>query len=784
MPAYLHPGVYVEEIPSGVKPIEGVATSVSAFVGRATKGPVGEAVPVSNFDEYKAVFGDIASENDAMGLAMRAFYLNGGKAAYVARLASSDPPTAAASATVAGQNTGGSAVLQVQATSVGEWGNAVYFRILKPDPDAPSFDLEVGHLEKDKFKQDEIFSGLTMNAQEDAYAPAQVNGNSAYVELVLEPAGDPADGAEQYQDATWTGGTLGTAADFFSSGMSGIMSLTLNINGLGAKKITIDADVLGLAGVDNQTDGEAVAGAIVTAVQSIGPDVAYQLFSCTYGTNRFTLTSPEPAQSPSTASLEVYDGGKGADDLAAFLRLDSAAVATLVGAGLDTANATLFSGGIAGAMDLTLDIDGLGNQTVTLSAAALGMVGNHDLDGQAVAAAIKSAVQAIPLAVDAYKDFDCVYGGGAFTLTSGNSRPGTSSLIVADTTLSDLLGLASGDNPTLTPGRQISQGTASVIPQESLGPAPFFNGVQLTGGGEAPPTSADYATFFNQTLRKVRDVSILVLPGQYWASDGSGSAVVSQALAHAESTKSRVVIVDPPPGLELEQSAQVDQMGLPTSTYSVLYYPWVKVANPFYNVDTNPTASKTLTIAPSAFAAGMWAKIDGKRGVWKAPAGVESQLLGVAGLEYVVEDAEQDKLNPLGVNCLRKLPSFGSVIWGTRTLSTKADPEWRYVPVRRTAIMIEQSIYGGIQWAVFEPNDHRLWASLRGNIGAFMDGLFRAGAFQGEKATDAYFVRCNLGDTMTQDDIDRGQVIVIVGFAPLKPAEFVIVRIQQKVAQQ
>ena len=123
--------------------------------------------------------------------------------------------------------------------------------------------------------------------------------------------------------------------------------------------------------------------------------------------------------------------------------------------------------------------------------------------------------------------------------------------------------------------------------------------------------------------------------------------------------------------------------------------------------------------------------------MWKAPAGVEAQLVGVAGLEFEVGDGEQDQLNPLGVNCLRKLPSFGAVIWGARTLATNAEPPWRYIPVRRTAIMIEQSIYNGIQWAVFEPNDHRLWSSLRVNVGAFMDGLFRAGAFQGEKASDA-----------------------------------------------
>lgn len=153
-------------------------------------------------------------------------------------------------------------------------------------------------------------------------------------------------------------------------------------------------------------------------------------------------------------------------------------------------------------------------------------------------------------------------------------------------------------------------------------------------------------------------------------------------------------------------------------------------------------------------------------------------------MQFVVEDAEQDFLNPAGVNAIRRMPGYGPVVWGTRTRSTRANPEWRYVPVRRTAIYIEESIFNGIQWAVFEPNDHRLWSSLRANIESFMNGLFRVGAFQGEKASDAYFVRCGLGQTMTQDDIDRGMVIVLVGFAPLKPAEFVIVRIQQKVAQQ
>jgi len=314
--------------------------------------------------------------------------------------------------------------------------------------------------------------------------------------------------------------------------------------------------------------------------------------------------------------------------------------------------------------------------------------------------------------------------------------------------------------------------------------APAAEAIELSLGGgnngEVPDQDAYDAVWARFT--KIRDINIILLPGQVYTE--SGNPFIDSAIAHCEAMRSRMVIIDPPVGTELNDENDVTDLGLPTQTYCALYYPWVKVANPFYNADTNPGAERTVLVAPSAFGAGMWAKTDGRRGVWKAPAGVETSLLGVAGLEWTVEDAEQDFLNPLGVNALRKMPGYGTVVWGTRTLSTKSNPEWRYIPVRRTAIFIEQSIYNGIQWAVFEPNDHRLWSSLRANVESFMNGLFRAGAFQGEKSGDAYFVRCGLGSTMTQDDVDRGQVIVLIGFAPVKPAEFVIVRLQQKVGQQ
>ncbi|MBL8394645.1 MAG: phage tail sheath subtilisin-like domain-containing protein [Candidatus Accumulibacter sp.] len=313
-------------------------------------------------------------------------------------------------------------------------------------------------------------------------------------------------------------------------------------------------------------------------------------------------------------------------------------------------------------------------------------------------------------------------------------------------------------------------------------PTPPLSVTLGSGSDGNRPLLADYQAILTPLL-KVRDISIMLLPGIFWGTVAN-QAIINAAVAHCETIRNRMLLVDPEPGNELSNETEVNSLDLPTSTYAVTYYPWVRIANPFYNPDANPAAARTLLASPAAMAAGLWAKTDGRRGVWKAPAGIEFPLLGAASLEFVVEDPEQDFLNPAGVNAIRRLPGFGPVVWGTRTRSTRANPEWRYVPVRRTAIFIEESIYNGIQWAVFEPNDHRLWASLRTNIESFMNGLFRVGAFQGEKSSDAYFVRCGLGQTMTQGDIDRGQVIVLVGFAPLKPAEFVIVRIQQKVAQE
>jgi phage tail sheath protein FI len=210
---------------------------------------------------------------------------------------------------------------------------------------------------------------------------------------------------------------------------------------------------------------------------------------------------------------------------------------------------------------------------------------------------------------------------------------------------------------------------------------------------------------------------------------------------------------------------------------AALYFPRV--------IESDPKRQGQLdTFVPCGIVAGVMARTDTQRGVWKAPAGIDAALNGVQGLAVALNDAENGMLNPLGVNCLRSFPLVGPVLWGSRTLrgaDLLAD-EYKYVPVRRLALYIEESLFRGTQWVVFEPNDEPLWSQIRLNVGAFMQNLFRQGAFQGKTPSDAYFVKCDK-ETTTQNDINLGIVNIVVGFAPLKPAEFVVIQLQQMAGQ-
>ena len=207
------------------------------------------------------------------------------------------------------------------------------------------------------------------------------------------------------------------------------------------------------------------------------------------------------------------------------------------------------------------------------------------------------------------------------------------------------------------------------------------------------------------------------------------------------------------------------------------YFPYINAPDPAQsNLPNN--------FPPCGYVAGIWAQIDGSRGVWKAPAGTEASLTGVNGVAVALNDKENGILNPAAVNCIRNFNVYGTVVWGARTLqgNDQIGSEWKYIPVRRMALFIEESLFRALKWVVFEPNDAPLWSQIRLNVGAFMQNLFRQGAFQGQTPQDAYFVKCD-NETTTQNDINLGIVNIAVGFAPLKPAEFVVIQIQQMAGQ-
>ena len=212
------------------------------------------------------------------------------------------------------------------------------------------------------------------------------------------------------------------------------------------------------------------------------------------------------------------------------------------------------------------------------------------------------------------------------------------------------------------------------------------------------------------------------------------------------------------------------------TTNAAVFFPLLRAPDPLRN-------GQISDFVACGAVAGVMARTDANRGVWKAPAGNEATLNGVAELSVTLTDSENGQLNPLGVNCLRSFPTIGCVVWGARTLGG-ADQlaEYKYIPVRRLSLFIEESLYRGTKWAAFEPNEDSLWAQIRLDVGVFLNNLFRQGAFQGTTPRDAYFVKCDK-DTTTQDDINLGIVNIIVGFAPLKPAEFVVIEIWQIAGQ-
>jgi uncharacterized protein len=767
----LHPGVYIQEISSGVRPIEGVSTSNAAFIGKAQMGSLNKAVLVTSPQEFQSAYG-VFLPDSFLARAVFQFFNNGGRKCYVVRVPGAGAVTASIS--IKDRKQTSTRTLTIRAANEGAWGNRLDIVIANGTGDPGNeFAIQVFQNRDDQVPPLpplllEIFDNLSMDQNAANYVKNVIAASSRYIAVDVNttnfasaPAGFSRGGKLPFvgnatialklgvgQGGTETAGTVATAGASVSAAAPSTnppadqRTFNINLNGDGARLVTIPPEAA--TGIDIAAAIQSAVRAMVAITAANQP--AYNGFTSDFTANLYTLKS-------------------------GTLGTSSTVVVT------NSASPTVSLPGPANQFQITLNNDGPHLVSLPVPLA----------DGTTIADAIQTAVRAISPTraanLTAFTGFLSTYdtsskvGNPSFLLTSGTAGVGSSvnvsngPTVAAD--VASFLKLGSTNTGSEIKGGAVLRPANSKIPTEyhvgSSQVAGNVDGVTFGADGSLPQDQ-DHINGL-AALDVVRDVNIVCIPGH-------GSADVVAAGANYCARRGDCFFIgDLNSTDDTVPEAQAFINGLTVkNSYAAVYYPWLKMADP------TGAAQTPIQAPPSGFVAGMYARIDAKRGVWKAPAGTEANVAGALGLQADTTDSQQDFLNPIGVNVIRSFPATGLVIWGTRTLATRSDPEYRYVPVRRTAIYLEQSIYNGIQWAVFEPNDEDLWASLRLNIGAFMLLQFQAGAFQGKTPADAFFVKCD-NTTTTQADIDAGVVNILVGFAPLKPAEFVVLQLTQKAGQ-
>ena len=754
------PGVYIQEVSSGVRTIAGVATSVAAFLGAAARGPINKATRIHSFADFERTFGGLSAGSE-MSYGVRQFFLNGGTDAWIVRVVKS-----ATSASLALKNAALKDVLTITALDPGFSGNDIQVRVDHATV-LPDSTFNITFIRRSDGVSEQYLN-VSMNSGDARYLLDLVNGASRLVSV--SRAVSPQD-LGNLPAGTLTSGLLTDVAALLDD-MHTDFNVTVNDLASVTVSITRPGDV---SGADPGAQLTTLAGAIAAKVRAqANGQVALSGFTCTASNGRLTLTSGAGGEHSSVRvsagssknaadvlKLTIAAGGSEAPATASIRPRPVPDQASLISGafGVNDLNAVPDATHVS----LRISLDGYGPDVVTLgSAAAVG--GDLAAKLTDVATRLQTAVRALKPNQPAYAGFTATATPTTLVLASGSRGQGSR----IDVTAAPANDLAAGLH-LLT----------SAVPQAVLSASP--TDLFLSGGIETAYTPADvYPAFIGNrskreglyALEDAELFNLLVLPGI------TEPGVLTDAAAYCRERRAFFIIdahssITDVAGMVSAASGS----DLPKSDHAAVYFPWTRIADPLKN-------GKPRLTPPSGTIAGLYARTDGSRGVWKAPAGTDASLIGVQSMAVPLTDGENGSLNPLGVNCLRTFPVYGAVSWGARTLrgADQMADEYKYVPVRRLALYIEESLYRGTQWVVFEPNDEPLWSQIRLNLGAFMNGLFRQGAFQGQSPRDAYLVKCDR-ETTTQDDINRGVVNILVGFAPLKPAEFVVISIQQLAGQ-
>lgn len=663
-----YPGVYVTEVPSGVRTITGVATSITAFIGRAARGATDEPVTVNNFGDFERIFGGLWATS-TLGYAVRDFYLNGGSQAIVVRL-------------------------------------------FHPKFDTPA--------ERDKASQAAGATAAAATGADAAAASAAVTAKAGT--FTTEPEKSAAELVAAAAVAAVTAGA--TVADVKSAADTAAAAESGNPAALETAAAATGADAAGAAAAARTKADTFTADPDMTAAKNVA----------------------DAAETASTAGATVAGVAAAAQDAAAAAAPLGKAVLDL-GVKLEAAS----EGSWGNKLRARVDHDVVGDDAGNLFNLA---VRDDDTGG-----------------VEVFRNVSVV---------AGHVRE-LSKVLASQSRLVRVLGTAPPTRPEkhaeLPEGESdiwadhATPTNTKVADADMATDGGWLDVNDFTGPGKQNAKQGLYA------LRKADLFNILCIPPYLESGDVDNNSLVGAAAQFCEQRRA-ILLVDSPSDWTDKDAAKNNVVDIGTSSKNAaLFFPRLRQPDPLRDGQVND-------FAPCGAVAGVFARTDSSRGVWKAPAGLDATLVGVPDLSVGLTDAENGELNPLGINCLKAVPAAGRVVWGSRTLQgdDRLASEWKYLPVRRTALFIEESLYRGSQWVVFEPNDEPLWSQIRLNLGAFMHNLFRKGAFQGQTPRDAYFVKCDK-ETTTQNDIDLGVVNIVVGFAPLKPAEFVIISVQQIAGQ-
>ena len=817
-----YPGVYVQEVPSGVRTITGVSTSIAAFVGMIQRGKLNTPTRVLSFADYQRNFGTDTTESE-MTDQVRQFFLNGGQEARILRIANFDGDTEfPGSANVQLRNEAGNTVLTVYACEAGTDGNLIRIEVdyntAQPEQtfNLRAFRPVTNVFGVEQIEADEIFSELSMDPSNARYVRTIINQQSELIRIAdIEGADDltPGEGFSlsgllfETEDAA----AITTLNNLLNSTTPN--SIQISVDGSLPVLVTLRNSITEIEDIQQDINQaltlNSVSNRVTVGWEALGLTTARYLVirsdSIDDIPNSGVSVTIQPAPANNTAArlqLGVAQGGIEVSGYAALRPALSGFFARL-GTTDDEEEVISLSTFVEvrdfGAWELR-DASGFGPHTDTplfvrpdarmYNGTAYDVQLEPESPGDPPpnpgVGSLRNVRQNLQRLVSSINEN---------TRSPNGQQLWNASLQGYRIVLRPLFGGANADTTavltstpedTTTPPNYDLDGTDQFfedtvnVSSYSLGSTGIGNFQTSTQEGLPgnPPNPSDYTEAFNLIDREVDLFNLLILPRTLVPDATNREAIWGLASSFCLEQRA-FLLVDPPQ--EWETANDVDngisdlRIGL-VKDHAAIYWPRVMIPD--------PVTSILRPIDPSGSIAGVMARIDSNRGVWKAPAGLEADIRGIRAVEHLMSDPENGIINPQAINAIRNFPT-GIVSWGARTMDgfdNSGNDDYKYVPVRRLALFIEESLFRGLKFAVFEPNDEPLWAQIRLAAGAFMNNLFRQGAFQGQKARDAYFVKVD-SETTTQNDINLGIVNVVVGFAPLKPAEFVVITIQQMAGQ-